>query len=394
MRANYIKDLFNLKEVIIKNFHESHDFIKLKVELPTKPHICPHCGAVTSKIHDYRTQVIKDMPLRFKKVLIYYRKRRYECKSCGKSFFENNNIVRKYFRTTTSLLEYVVQQLKSMSSIKSIANNCGVSQYYVSRLLPYFTFKAHSLPRVLCIDEFKGNSGGFKYNVLLIDGETHEIVDIVKCRYKHYLADYFRSFPQEVRDNVKFFVTDLWNTYRDLAFTFFRHAKVIADNFHYVRYVTKVVDDLRKQVQSKLPADSRKWFKHSRRLLLSRRCKIKSEEDFIQLNYMLINFSEDLRLAYLQKEKLLNIIHSNDDISVKLKQFNDWIFYNSTSSVKGLRECASTYHNWAVEIRNAIIYGYSNGPTEGKNNKIKVYKRICFGLRNFNNFKARLMLMN
>ena len=68
------------------------------------------------------------MPLRFKKVLIYYRKRRYECKSCGKSFFENNNIVRKYFRTTTSLLEYVVQQLKSMSSIKSIANNCGVSQ--------------------------------------------------------------------------------------------------------------------------------------------------------------------------------------------------------------------------------------------------------------------------
>ena len=104
MRANYIKDLFNLKGVIIKNFHESHDFIKLKVELPTKPHICPHCGAVTSKIHDYRTQVIKDMPLRFKKVLIYYRKRRYECKSCGKSFFENNNIVRKYFRTTTSLL--------------------------------------------------------------------------------------------------------------------------------------------------------------------------------------------------------------------------------------------------------------------------------------------------
>jgi len=393
MQTNYIKDLFNLKGAIIKNFYESNEFIKINVELPKKVHICPECGSLTSKIHDYRTQIIKDMPLRLKKVLIYYRKRRYECKDCGKSFFEDNDIVRKYFRTTSSLLECVVNQLKYMLPIKSIANNCGVSQYYISRLLPYLTFKTYTLPKVLCIDEFKGNSGGFKYNVILIDGETHKIVDIVKCRYKHYLADYFRSFPEDVRDNVKFFVTDLWDTYRDLAFTFFRHAKVIADNFHYIRYATKVVDDLRKQVQSKLPADSRKWFKHSRRLLLSRRCKIKNEEDLSQLNYMLINFSEDLRIAYREKEKLLDIIHSDDNISLKLKKFNDWIFYNSTSSVQGLRECASTYHNWAVEIRNAITYGYSNGPTEGKNNKIKVYKRICFGVRNFNNFKARIMFL-
>ena len=38
----------------------------------------------------------------------------------------------------------------------------------------------YSLPRVLCIDEFKGNTGNFKYQVVLIYGESHEVVDILE----------------------------------------------------------------------------------------------------------------------------------------------------------------------------------------------------------------------
>lgn len=47
------------------------------------------------------------------------------------------------------------------------------------------------------------NSGGFKYNVILIDGQTHKIVDIIRCRHKHYLAEYFKGFKQEESDKVK-----------------------------------------------------------------------------------------------------------------------------------------------------------------------------------------------
>ncbi|UZQ84352.1 MULTISPECIES: transposase family protein [Thermoanaerobacter] len=32
-----------------------------------KPHTCPRCGKLTSKVHDYRTQRIKDIPLWGKK---------------------------------------------------------------------------------------------------------------------------------------------------------------------------------------------------------------------------------------------------------------------------------------------------------------------------------------
>ncbi|WP_235804115.1 transposase, partial [Ligilactobacillus hayakitensis] len=35
---------------------------------------------------------------------------------------------------------------------------------------------------------------------------------------------------------------------------------------------------------------------------------------------------------------------------------------------------------------------YTNGPIEGKMNKIKVLKRVAFGFRSFKNFRLRILL--
>ncbi|WP_419029714.1 transposase, partial [Megasphaera massiliensis] len=39
---------------------------------------------------------------------------------------------------------------------------------------------------------------------------------------------------------------------------------------------------------------------------------------------------------------------------------------------------------------NGLTQVYSNGFTEGMNNKIKVLKRVAFGFRNFERFRARI----
>ena len=51
--------------------------------------------------------------------------------------------------------------------------------------------------------------------------------------------------------------------------------------------------------------------KHSRKLLLSRYINL-NEEQREELNYILINYSEELRRVYNEKEELLDIIHSNN----------------------------------------------------------------------------------
>ena len=61
--------------------------------------------------------------------------------------------------------------------MKDVAKLSNVSTTTVSKLLPYLSVKTSYLPEVLCIDEFKGNSGNFKYHVSLIDGKVNKIID-------------------------------------------------------------------------------------------------------------------------------------------------------------------------------------------------------------------------
>ena len=142
-----------------------------------------------------------------------------------------------------------------------------------------------------------------------------------------------------------------------------------------------------------MPASERKFFKHARYLLYSRRCKLK-EERYDELENILINYSENLRIAYREKECLLDIIHSDDSPEIKKQLFSEWVKRNLESSVPQLVECAKTYQHWAYEIKNSLEVPYSNGPIEGINNKIKTLKRTTFGMTKFENFKARIMLLN
>ena len=237
-----------------------------------------------------------------------------------------------------------------------------------------------------------GNTGYYKYQVSLIDSKNHKILYILPCRYKHELCTYFRKYSYEERCKVKYFISDLWETYKDISMTYFPKAKIIADRFHYFRYINNALNDVRKEVQKNLPKSERKYFFRSRKLFLSKKENL-SKEQIEKLEYILINYSEDLRLIYLEKEILLNIIHSNDSQNAT-QQFNEWIKRNICTDIPKLNEVAKTYLHWSYEIKNSLEVPYSNGIIEGFNNKIKTLKRIAFGFKNFKRFRTRILLLD
>lgn len=392
MQNNFITTLLDFKGIKVTKFRNRTNRFRIHIELPVREHTCPCCHSKTSKIHDYRFQLIKDIPIYYKDTFIYYRKRRYVCKNCGKRFYEKNTFLPKRARKTKRLISFIIENLKEKKSMKDVAKLANVSTSTVSKLLPYLSVNASYLPEVLCIDEFKGNAGNYKYQVSLIDGKTRKPIDIIECRYKVHLFNYFNKFTLEERKKVKYIVMDLWQPYKDLAKTYFPNAKIVADRFHYVRYIVQAVDNIRKQVQNRLTSEERKYFKHSRKLLLSRYINLNKKQRE-ELNYILINYSEELRRVYNEKEELLDIVHSNEKY-LAIDKLNQWVKYNLESNYEVLKECAKTYSNWIEEIRNSLLVPYSNGVMEGYNNKIKVLKRVAFGFRNFQNFKARILLMN
>ena len=95
--------------------------------MPVREQTCPHCKHKTTKIKDYRYQLIKDIPIRFKTTYLYYRKRRYQCKNCGKTFYEKVSFLTKRGRKTTRVTEFIVDRLKRKQSMKDISNDANVS---------------------------------------------------------------------------------------------------------------------------------------------------------------------------------------------------------------------------------------------------------------------------
>lgn len=80
--SNYTEELVGLKDVCINSIKRENNQLHINISMHKRPHKCPRCGEITSKIHDYRIQSIKDIPLLGECTILHLRKRRYVCPKC------------------------------------------------------------------------------------------------------------------------------------------------------------------------------------------------------------------------------------------------------------------------------------------------------------------------
>ncbi|SHH25084.1 Transposase [Caloranaerobacter azorensis DSM 13643] len=337
------------------------------------------------KIHDYRAQRIKDVPIQMKNTFLIIRKRRYVC-DCGKRFYEKLDFLPRYHRMTSRLVCSIIKELEQNYSMKSVAKRLNVSTNTVQRVFDYVSYSLNNLPEAISIDEFKGNSDGVKYHCSIVDPINHKVLDIVKDRKFSCLSAYFKAFNN--RDKVKYFICDMYRPFVDIAKTYFKNAKIVIDKYHFVRYNNWAIENVRKRVQKNMPIHLRKYYKRSRKLILARKDNL-NEESKQQLEVKLL-YSEDLRQVHYLKELFYKVTEakSSNEARPLLKK---WIDIAKSSGLKEYISIANTYSNWFNEILNSFDVTYTNGCTEGFNNKIKVLKRNAFGFRNFERFRNRIL---
>jgi len=273
-------------------------------------------------------------------------------------------------------------------SRKDIASMLHVSPSTVERWLQLVEHgKPIRLPKVLSIDEFRGNTEYGKFQCILTDPLKKRVLDILPTFKEEEIYRYLAAFPN--RSDVRYFVTDMKKEYAALAKSLFPNASIVIDRFHVVRYCTWALENVRKRVQKKLLPEQRKYFKRSRKLLLAHMQNLKPESK-AAVERMLL-FDRDLREAYLLKEKFYEFMASSDSTEARqrLKAFRA---FAHIADIPEFDACLTMLQNWQNHILNAFDCSYSNGFTEGCNNSIKVIKRIAYGYRNFHNFRRRILL--
>lgn len=131
-------------------------------------------------------------------------------------------------------------------------------------------------------------------------------------------------------------------------------------------------------------------FKHSKRLLIKRAEKLKDYEKE-RINSMMY-ISDELRVAYYLKESFYKVLDAPNRAAAK-QLMSEWILSAQNSGIPEYLACSNTLVNWQKGILNSFDVPYSNGFTEGCNNKIKVLKRNAYGYRNFERFRKRILHM-
>ncbi len=387
LNQNYTAKLLNLEDVIITNVENISNQLHISIELPRRKHVCPCCGAVTDRVHDYRMQVIKDIPLA-RDTFLHLRKRRYRC-DCGKRFFEKNTFLPRYYRVTTRLVSEIMFAFKKTVSAKEIGCRYNVSSITAMRYFNLFNQRLTVLPEVISLDEFKGNSGGQKYNSIIVDPEKRTVLDILPNRFESDLVKYFSRFSN--KREVKCFVCDMNPHFRQVAKVCFPQATIVADKYHVIRQAYWGMERVRKNEQNKLSEHFRKYFKNSKYLLMKRTEKLTGEE--MERLSLMFEIAPRLADAYRIKNEFLTIIRSKSAIEGK-QRLIDWLYSVELMDLPEFNDCTKAYRNWFQEILNSMDVPWTNGYIEGCNNKTKVLKRVSYGMRNFNNFRKRILFSN
>lgn len=389
MQTNLITKILGIQAVKVIDYCEDvNGALILNIQSTRKSLKCPMCGKRTSKIHDKRIQKVKDISFCGKTTYLSVLKRRFRC-SCGKRFTEQIQYIPKHHQITSRISMQIIKDLKQIASMQSIAKKNNVSVTTVKRIqnMIYHTNKP-SLPKVLSIDEFKGNTNGVKYHCAIVNIEEKKLLDIIEDRRKSSLETYFSRYTKEERKKVEYFVCDMWQPYVEIAKKYFPNSKIIIDKYHYSRMVYWALDSVRKRIQKSLDKKYKKVFFNCRRILMKHGENLtKEQKEKLDIMFW---YSPELLQAYTLKEMYVKL-SSLDNPNEKSMALEQWIELAKNSKISEFERYAKSFINWKEEIVNSFTHNYTNGCIEGINNLIKVIKRISFGYRNFKSFRTRIL---
>ncbi|QHE61035.1 ISL3 family transposase [Rossellomorea vietnamensis] len=393
MNSNII--LPGFEDALVTKMEEVEERLCIYVEMPVTAHKCPVCATFTYKIHDYRIQKIKHLKLFERHTLIFYKRRRYAC-PCGKKFAEKNPFVKRYQRLSIELNQAVKIRSIKGKTFKETAEVYGTSSSTVVRRFDQLAKEtvdeeAKELPKVIAIDEYKGDTKEGKYQLIIANGITKEPIDILPNRYKNTIKHYLRKYGAQ----VEVVIMDMSQSFKAAVTQALGKPIIVADRFHFVRYIYWALDNVRRRVQSSWHDYDRKKCKKMRHVFYKKSCKLTEDNRWYLQRYL--DMSPELKQAYELKELFCHWFDEakqNGEEKIHQTKNDLYSFYKAIdeAGIPEFQKAAQTLKNWQIEILNSFMYNYSNGFLEGINNLTKVMKRNAFGFRSFTRFRAKILL--
>ena len=391
--------------VVLASIEEAGELF-ISVETAADVVGCGSCG-VRAVGHGRSVVQVRDLPSGGRPVRLVWRKRRWLCRDpdCEtKSFTETSDLVLDSltFRASFEICRLVGQD---GCSVAKTARGLGVAWACAMRCVRRHGEPLGDAPGrldgvvAMGVDEHKrlcaNGEHHTEYVTCFVDVRRGRLLDVVRGRAADDVAFWLSQAERSWLQGVHAVAIDPHRGYLKGILAYLPDAIVTVDCFHGVKLANTMVDDVRRRTQQETLGH--RGHKddplYSTRRLMTRGWERLSDRQRVKLLDALRSGDPDgeVGVSILAKELLRDMYAAR---SLQAARWKLVAFYQcaAEAEVPELTRLAKTIASREAQFLNYHVTGISNGPTEAQNLIAEKLRRIGHGLRNFENYRLRLLL--
>jgi transposase len=376
----------------------------LTVESTLSSTICRRCGRTISERHGVdEPRLLRHLSILGRVVYLRIRPKRFRCPWCDghptttqQLDWYNPNALHTNAYERHLILQLVNSTIADVEAKEDVtyAALLGILDRWIASSVEWDTLEPFV---TLGIDEIALLKGHRDFVAVISAqseaGDLH-VLAVLPDRLKATVLAWLLSMPDAIRARITTVCTDMWEGYITAVKEALPNATIVLDRFHVIRHARDGVDTLRKQevrrLKKELPSEAADALKHTLWPFRKRSNTLDTAEQ--ERLETLLASSPALRQAYVLREQLTSIFDTARSKADGLWRLRLWRRRVEKSDLRCFDPFLKLLERWLDLIANYFINHQTSSFVEGLNNKLKVLKRRCYGLRNVARLFQRLTL--
>lgn len=398
--------LVGLDGLVVTGVERVGEQFDLQVELLARAVTCPRCGGCQLRVKERPRVRVRDLPIAGRPTWLVWRKRRYRCGDCARTFTETHEQLPARQRVTARLRARLGERVADGAAHAEVAREERISRYQVARA---FVDRARDReacdgdrrPRRLSLDEAHHRRGG-ELATVVSDLDRRRVIEVLDGRDRRIVERWLSALPAETQAAIEVVSIDPYDGYRQAIRAALPHARVVCDHFHLVRGANAALDAVRRerqrQARARKPKGVRRSGQHAawrpdlyraRHRLLKARERL-SERERRRLSEL---FEREplIAEAWGLKEAFRAIYRAANRADAE-RRLDAFLGAVDRAGLPAFDAFAKGIRLWRNELLAYFDEPTTNGYAEGIINKVKVIKRRAYGIPTFTAFRQRILL--
>lgn len=403
-----VSRLVGIDRMVVTGVLEVGRQVEIEVECTEEVACCRWCARASLLVKDRPVVRIRDLPVAGRVTFLRWRKRRFWCEACERTFTETHPALPSRQRVSARFRAHLFDRVQGGGAHAEVARDERTSRYQVYKAFDVageemLASRDSGWLRRLSLDEAHHRRGR-ELATVASDLDRRRVIDVVPGCTRKVIERWLMSLPAEARAGIEVVSIDPSEAYRQAIWTALPDARIVCDRFHLVRGANTALDAVRRERQRNAHA-RRKRPKGVRRSGQY----VRWRPELYQARHRLLKATE--RLGARERQRLCELFERDPVIAEAwgLKESFRAIYRSGSRAeaerrldmfllavdhaglppfdtfVKGIRA-------WRQELLAYFDEPTTNGYAEGVINKVKVIKRRAYGLPTFAGFRKRIVI--